>query len=1465
MPRSVAGSLGDELVTKTGVRALRHALLAGSCLVALASSASARTTSPTLDPTFVVDRWTVEDGLPLDTLSAVAQTPDGFLWVASFDGLARFDGLHFEVFRQGRLPSLPHDRFADLAVDREGVLWAITESGHLLRHRDGRFEAWGPEPEAAVGESLVRAPDGALWVTGWAHLLRLGPDGPRPWLPDLVQRPWGMAWGVGGVLYVGSRTQGLLRVPPEGRPEVLDPGMTGSGTDSAIYEAPDGSLLLADGTGFVHRRESGTERLTGSIDTVWAAFPRIGATTSGEPVAWTRGAPARWWVGDSLAPVPRDQPPPRPSGAGPWRFNGNGLYFGDRLVLTGVGQSRTAIPLVDQDGHAWVPLEGRGLLQVRRASVQAFAAAGARPVGPVYPVLADEGAIWAGTRDGVARLEDGAWRWLDCGTGDLSLTLALMRDRRGRIWAGTGAGLRVVDGERCEALASPPPTTGPASPLFEDSRGRVWIGNGYGLVRGDPAGDGYRWTVVERRETFAPWRTAVELPGGALLFGTASRGVARVTDRPVEWLTTAGGLPSDAIRYLYLDSAGAVWITTEGRGLCRWLPGADATLAAGTVGCLDVGDGLFDGFIHAIAEDTSGRFWMSTNRGLFHVHRAALEARLAGGAPVVSVAFGVRDGMVNREANGARQPPVAVDGEGRVWFPTMEGVVAIDPAQVQPTRLPQVLIDRVVAGGEASAPQRHPAPVVLPAGRRSLEVAWVAPEFARPDRLTFRRRLRGLGEWSQPSAERRARWEALPPGDYMLEVQARLDGRWGPATSLAVSVPPVFQETAAFPMALLVGVALLLLVSVRARSAALRRRARHLEVLVAERSSELAARNERISAQALELERRNQQVAAQAAALTERNVEISAQAARLAELDALKTHFLATASHELRTPLALISGALQDLDELTTRPQARRRLELGRRNADRLEALIAQLLDVARAEAGGLLLRARRCDLGPVVRRIAERFSGDAERRRVALVIETPATPLRGCVDDDLFDKALANLIANALEFTPDGGRVRVELVAPPSDAPEGHVEIRVRDTGEGIPAEDHQRIFERFVSDRSRGARAMGGMGLGLSLVQDIARLHGGEVTVASIVGEGSTFTLRLPPGAACLRPCARRVEGVRTETARSETTPGRAPGGAAAAASDVDPAPLGGEPRPLDDALPRALVVEDNPDMLEYFVEHLEARFTVDRARSGAEALALAAQRPPAVIVSDVMMPEVDGVEMCRRLREDPALARIPVLLVSAKGGHEARLEGLAVADDYLAKPFAIHEVVTRAWRLAQSADVSAGVAEVLASARDRVAGLEAENPSAKPLGMRERLSRVARFLQRGLAPDPSPESPSPEDEGLGEVDRQRRDKLEAIIAAHWGDAGFGVTEMAKAMAYSRRQLLREVQRIWGESPSGLLRARRMEEGRRLIRSAAVETVSEAAARVGLSPAYFSRTYSAWYGAAPSVELSARGRPAA
>jgi transcriptional regulator with PAS, ATPase and Fis domain/ligand-binding sensor domain-containing protein len=783
------------------------------------------------DP-YVRHTWTTRDGLPQNTVSRLFQTRDGYLWIATYGGLARFDGLRFVVFTTATTPALRSTRTLSLHEDRSGALWIGTEYGGLTRLRDGEFST--PGGGAALAESNVHAlledSTGRLWVgtsRGVLHvqgesLTAVDIEDLRSKITAFLEAPDGSVW-IGGA-------DGLVSVPPLGPAAVSGSIPAHRWSRLPIYDlAHDshGAILAAS--------EEGLLRITAG---------RLAEVRDGQGQSlgrlWTvKSAPdGGVWVGTQGGDLLRLR---------------NGSV---ELLHTAGGTAGDGVLslLFDREGSLWVGSVAAGLTRWRPREVRTLgveAGLGAQSVRTVRG--AHDGGMWIGTWcGGLQHVSAGraGVRTISPPAKDLCIG-ALLEDADGTLWVGTMAGLYRRTPAGTTVFRTGDGLPGPeVFALYRDRAGTLWIGTSGGLARMDAGG----FTIYGVRQGLAhdSVRFITEDRAGALWVGTAG-GVSRVQAGAITSLTIADGLPHNYVRAVHEDADGAIWIGTYGGGLVRLHDGVLRTFTSR--------DGLVEDFVSVIIEDGRGDFWLTGNRGISRIARRGLLDYAAGRLPTLSpVLYGVPDGMRNAETNGGGQPAGWVAGDGSLWFPTIEGVAIIHPDEARNPVPPPVVIEDVLVDQQ---PVGARGGIALAAGTHSLTIRYTALSLAASERNRFRYRLEGFDEeWVDAGARRSAYYTALPPGPYTFRVIAtNSHGVWNESgASLVLHQRPYFHQTGWFRALLALALAGAGLGTYRLRVRHLLHVRRQLEQKVTERTAALAERTSRLAEANEQLERVNLQL-----------------------------------------------------------------------------------------------------------------------------------------------------------------------------------------------------------------------------------------------------------------------------------------------------------------------------------------------------------------------------------------------------------------------------------------------------------------------------------------------------------------------------------------------------------------------------------------------------------------------------
>ena len=527
--------------------------------------------------------------------------------------------------------------------------------------------------------------------------------------------------------------------------------------------------------------------------------------------------------------------------------------------------------------------------------------------------------------------------------------------------------------------------------------------------------------------------------------------------------------------------------------------------------------------------------------------------------------------------------------------------------------------------------------------------------------------------------------------------------------------------------------------------------------------------------------------------------QIESEVAKNEEINNMKFRFFTNVSHELRTPLTLIISPLEGMLKETTDELQSTRLQLMHRNAQRLLHLVNQLLDFRKGEMSTHQLSLSEGDIISYVHSVCNSFLLMADKKHIQFSFFSGIDTFSMAFDADKVGKIVMNLLSNAFKFTPEGGRVTVmiEHVAGTPDM----LEIKIADTGIGISEVDKEHIFERFYQAGHKGVEETTGNGIGLSLVRDFVTLHEGEVKVFDNIGTGSVFVIQFP------------VKHVETQVQLPPET--------GIPAGEEEDKEIKEETREETERkdFPLLLIVDDNEDFRIFMRYSLELQYRVKLAVSGKEAWEMMQEELPDLVISDVMMPQMDGNELCRLIKQDKRTAHIPVILLTARQNTEAKLEGLQTgADDYVTKPFNMTILVLRIRKLIE-------------------------------------LSRYHRVTQGMIDPAPS-------EIVITSLDEKLIEKAIKYVEDNMSRTELSVEELSRELGMSRVHLYKKLLQITGKTPIEFIRVIRLKRAAQLLRESQLH-VSEVAFEVGFNnPKYFSRYFKDEFGVLPSVYQEKEGK---
>ena len=1377
----------------------------------------------------VFDHITLDQGLPVSNVKRIHQDSQGFLWFATDCGLIKYDGYNVKIYKYN--PADPNSltcnnvsRIIESNYGGRDVLWIGLCNGGVCKfdldtERCTRYctDPFNPNSiKNGVVWALCESKSEALWIGTFLGIDRLDYKTSQftHFLGDTCVKA--LHEDENGILWIGTWKYGLIKLNPETGEKWTylhnpdDPASISNNNVESIYESDlYGRRILW----------IGTRRGLNKFDPVTGEFIPFGPNP-GNPVSLkeisvysifepTYGKPGELWL------------------------------TGGPLRIFNIETERYIQFLHDPDDPHSISSSG------------------------VNSVCEDKsGVLWIGSALEINKLnrqkkpfKNYQYQPRDSASLSSNIILSIYQDSDGILWIGTSNGLNKLVRETGQCIRFPLyPKNGPrVNAIQEDSLGRLWLGTSRGIIQLDKYNGEIQQYAVEWEGAPRGYReniSSICKDNNNLWFGASSAGgihkynitsgsfthylrYYRVNDilsrsyisNRYLWLAGKifglikidketghyimyghhGGLPgslsNNRVYTLNQTDSGTIWLGT-GNGLNKLVveeeePDSSKILeykdySTGDKICYRDSVGAYfdansasmywnspqysfinyteeNGFpsshVVGILEDEGGHLWLSTLNGISRFDPQQKTFRN----------YYKSDGL---PSNQFIPRACYKNDQGEFFFGTISGLTSFFPDSIKDnTYIPPVVltdfqlfydpvpIDPEIAKNSKSgfALPKHISrldTLKLSYRENVFSIKFAALDYHNPMKNQYAYKLEGFNkDWIYTDASNRtATYTNLDPGEYIFKVKgSNNDGLWneeGKALKIIIDPPWWRTELAYITYVLMI----ILVIYAYWRFQLGRIRLKH-----------------QVELEHLETKRYH-------------------------EMNTLKSRFFANISHEFRTPLTLILGPLQKMLKRLRDKESQHDLSLMQKHARRLLSLVSQLLDLSKLEANKMALRTTEQNIVPLIKGLVQSFSSLAERKNIDLTFKSDVKVLPVFVQKDIIVKIINNLLTNAFKFTDRGGSVSISLIA---DDEKKFAVISVTDTGIGIPVERLEKIFDRFYQVDGDQNREHEGTGIGLSLIKELTELHKGKISVKSKEGEGSTFSVQLPLGKEHLTPkeIIEAVEQSDSEQIKPEVL------------IDID-SELTVDKKMIQtwDSTWEILIVEDNIDVRNYIRSYLDNDYFCMEAGNGQIGFEKAVKKLPDLIISDIMMPVVDGVEFCRKVKSDERTSHIPVILLTAKADIEDRLDGLVTgADDYLTKPFEARELLIRIQNLIEQ--------------RHR---------------LQERFRKEFSII--------------PDDIILTPVDKKFMDRVVNIIKDNLGNMDFKVDKLSHKAFMSRQHLNRKLKALTGNSAQEFIRNIRLKTAAQLLRSQEA-TITEIAYRVGFSsPSYFSEQFRLQFACSPS-----------
>lgn len=1338
---------------------------------------------------------TINDGLSQNAVYAILQDSKGFMWFGTKDGLNSYDGYTFVVYRHNAFDSssISDNYITTLYEDSRGILWIATLNGGLnYFHRETetfeRVYYSSASGDINIGRVLSITEDqfGNIWLgTKGDGLFRLKLSFKNKKLVNLESKQFvyiesnaqSLSNNVVASLFLDSQKtlwagteNGLNKFDRDNENFIIydihtrnpnAPSINQDGSISSIYESKSGVFWLGTLSGVViFNRQNGSYKLYPHQYEVfrygWGIILSIVEDLSGKLWLSTPGALMRFDPVSLTYDYFKNDPYNNQSIS----YNSISSSFIDKTGILWFGTSGMGISYFDPKLTRFSTFVGKKDTASRAASFS------------ISAVLEDEqGFVWMGTSVlSKWNRKTGEFKSFETSSnfpeafGNVAVW-SIIESSDGHIWFATEQGLYSYNPQTEKARQykfnhadTPDIMQKKVYTVFEDRNGSIWTATENFLSQLINAEKGifkhYRYNynpalnelvrpVIYRDNKGIFW---IGTKDGLIRFNHKTLSIKTFNNEPGNLYS----LNNNLIKSICADPLKPdkiLWIGTSGGGLNHF------NIKEETFIHFTEEDGLPNNVVYGILPDAKGNLWLSTNKGISRFDHVKKTFRN----------FNISDGLQSNEFNTGAY---FKSKKGEIFFGGIYGLNYFYPEKIIDNPfIPEIVITNFRIPGASDSELESSIRKTIKTGNQItlshsidlIEFEFAALDYSAPGKNQYAYMLENFNnDWIYSGTVRTATFTNLSPGEYVFRVKgSNNDGVWNEAgTSIKLIITPPWWSTVwAYILYGLLIISGLYLI-------------RRYEL------SRIKLKNQ------LKLEKVETDI--------------------LRNLDQLKSQFFANISHEFRTPLTLILGQIESVMSSNIENMKKAKLQVANRNARRLLTLINQLLDLSKLEAGSMKLNAEQYNVVSFLKSLFYSFESLAAAKQISLKFETELNNVPVVFDPDKMEKVFYNLISNAFKFTAAQDEINVSIKIKG----ESLVEIKIKDTGIGIPANRLPNIFDRFYQVDGSITREHEGTGIGLALTKELVELHKGKITVSSREGEWTEFTIILPLGD--LRKEKEQLTEVSDndfifEDNSSDSLKREVP-------SDIGYPETGIRQQEI------VLIVEDNSDVRAYIREQLENDYHVLEGFNGEEGILIAKTEIPDLIITDVMMPGMDGYRFSKAIRKDEKTSHIPVIMLTAKAGLDDKIEGLETGvDDYLTKPFSAKELKVRVINL---------------------------------IHQRKQLRK--RFSTATII--------KPSEVTAVSVDKEFLEKTIGILEKHFEDYNFGVDNLSDRLNMSVSQLNRKLNALVDQPAGQLIRSFRLQRAADLLKQNA-GTVAEICYKVGFNDqAYFSRAFKKQFGVTPS-----------
>ncbi len=1367
--------LKDALTIKLNIfKVLRNTLLFFSFLFYLSSGNATNIHFNSLN---------VNNGLPSNTIRTIIQDDLGNIWLGTHQGLTRYDGFTIKVYQadKNKEKSLSDSFVTSLEIDQNNVLWIGTASGlNRYNKETDDFTVFLTDKNNSNSiisnhiTSLESGDGNSLWVGTDLGLVLVDTKKNRFTLfQNSVDNPFSLPQNnirrlmktKKGELWIGS-IEGLFRLDTTSyRFEKINITKGNQARVVSLTENQSGDIWISTLEG-LYRYST----LDGSVDEITLPTSQklvVGTLVDHENRLWFStylGGLFRLDENNNIINIKPDNSK-SDSLAGPSILS----FYQDFSGMIWLGTFRSGLSYFNPESLQF------GSYSKSKNSIHCLKTTDFTSVLPL-----DENTLLLGTYSkGIVEidLEINRCKYYDSIAAVSSPSVhAIAKDHLGKIWVATEAGLEKLERAtgKFQRVGKIDSKSNNILTILADTE-QLIIGSTRGLFKQNLSPEKFSQLLSKDKVLQETTMYSLVKDANGIIWVASQLGLLSIDKELINiQQVVEAQLPllQQRMTSITIDSQQQLWLAIDGNGLFKYNPVTAELINFGERIGLKVTKG-----ITGLIFDHSNSLWLATeNMGLFKINPKSLKF----------TNFQIADGLLSNETTNGMLTMLA---DGRLFFGGAYGFNLFNPKLIKKhTSSPIVSITQLTRFGQKVVPNKdyqgfkidkhitQLSEINLSYKDSVFGFEFIAIDFSAPEKIEYSYRLKGFEEnWTRTNAQNRGvTYNNIDPGNYTFQLKARTEnGTWNNGTSLNINISPAPWLTWWAYSFYLLSIILSIIYFIRRRTKSLQQRSQKLEELVSSRTNEL---------------------------IIEKN--------KVEQLLLVKQQEFANISHEFRTPLTLILGPAQVIETMNVSDAVLSKIEVIKRNANRLLRMVEQLLQMETFKVD-IITRKKIQDFQTIIRLISESFADLASNKNIQLEIKNIEKIFFEFTPDAL-EKIILNLLSNALKYSSSGDRITIEAKLNQSR----HYVITVKDTGIGIEEEKLSTIFDRFQRVYNENSDRVKGAGIGLALVKQITEVHGGYVEVESILGEGTTFRIYLP------------VRGEGDYLAGTYQTDNEA---VALELADILQQFDNASPEIIhklnkDNDKPVVLIVEDNQDMRTYIIESLKANYQCLPTHNGETGKLLATEYIPDIIISDVMMPKIDGYQLTQSLKSNPLTNHIPIILLTALGDKESRLKGWKHnADEYLTKPFDTEELRLRIQNLLINREL------LRTHLHDSLFKDQTNEVSNDLESVPEKLTNQLKNEQRFLS------------------------ELNNVLESLYLDPDLKIDAIANKLCMSQRQLLRKLKYILDLTPIDYLRRYRLEKAKVLL--AKGYSASKVAFEVGFSThSHFGKSFKEQYGCVPS-----------